>query len=111
MSKINPSVSIMLDRERHLFLDLNAMVGFEEKTGKNMLAGGVGVNLSATDLRALLWSCLRGEDPTLTMEQVGSFITPENMANVAESLAAAWKQALPEANKERGPLVVKPPAG
>ena len=111
MSKINPSVAITLDKPRHMLLDLNAMVSFEEQTGKNMLNGSISASLSATDLRALLWACLKADDPSLTLEQVGSLITADNMAGIAQALGDTWKNSMPEASKDAGPLVEKPPAG
>jgi hypothetical protein len=114
-SKINPSVPIELGgKERHLLLDLNAMVAFEEATGKNILSG-LSAKMGASELRALLYACLRHEDEKLTLKEVGAWITTENMGEVARQITAAWTAAMPEKaegdKREKTPLAPKPPAG
>lgn len=109
-NKAKPLVSIELDKKRNLLLDLNAMVNFEEATGKNILQGASLDNLSAKDLRALLWACLLHEDKDLTLEQVGEMIHGGNMESIANKLTSAWEVATPEGDKE-APLAVKSPPG
>lgn len=111
-NKAKPEVRIMLDRERTLVLDLNAMCAFEEATGKNMLKG-MESQFSAADLRALLWACLRHEDKSLTLEQVGGMIHGGNMEEISARLMAAWELAVPTSEKgaEDVPLAGMPPAG
>lgn len=102
MSKARPDVKIMLDKERILCLDLNAMCEFEIVTGKNLFDGSFrGDDLSARDMRALLWSCLLGDDPTLTLKQVGSMISIDNMSEVASRLNEAYDVAVPEIKRKR----------
>jgi len=109
--KTRPAVNIMLDKERRLLFDLNAMAAFEDATGKSVFSLKA-ASLGAKDLRALLWSMLLHEDDTLTLKQVGSWITPGNMAGIAEQLTLAFAAAMPESEgKETGPLAGKPPAG
>ena len=88
---------IVLDKPRRLLLDLNAMVDFEKATGKNALQ--IGEDLSATDLRALLWACLRHEDELLLPGQVGAMIHAGNMADVAKTLTEVYQKGMPEAKK------------
>ena len=108
-NKAKPLIPIELDKKRNLMLDLNAMVNFEEATGKNVLQGDSLNNLSAKDLRALLWACLLHEDKDLTLEQVGGMIHSGNMEAVANKLTAAWEVAMPEESGD--PLAGKPPLG
>jgi len=107
VDKANPAVAIMLDKERYLLLDLNAMVAFEEETGKNLFDSNVSQELSAglnpKDLRALLWACLLHEDESLTPKQVGSWLRYDNLAEVAEKLVTAWGAAMPDAPKGDAP--------
>lgn len=110
MSKVKPLVSITLDKKRSLLLDLNAMVNVEEATGKNLLQGDSLNNLSAKDLRALLWACLLHEDKELTLEQVGGMVHSGNMESIASKLTSAWEVAMPEGDKN-APLAGKPPPG
>ena len=108
-NKAKPLIPIELDKKRNLMLDLNAMVNFEEATGKNVLQGDSLNNLSAKDLRALLWACLLHEDKDLTLDQVGGMIHSGNMEVVASKLTAAWEVAMPE--ESGAPLAGKPPPG
>lgn len=77
---------ILLDKEREIVFDLNAMCRYEEATGKNAFEGMQ--NLKASDLRALLWACLH--DKKLTLEDVGAMITADNMGQISEALTLAF---------------------
>jgi hypothetical protein len=115
MSKINPAVSINLDKERKLLFVLNAMVFFEEATGKslfdNKISEGFGKSMTAKDLRALLWACLVHEDETLTLKQVGSWINRTNMTEIAQHIGEAFSNAMPDGEKETSPLAQNAPTG
>lgn len=93
---IMDEVKIALDKERSLKLTLNAMVKFEEATGKSLLKEADLSKMTASDLRALLWSCLLHDDKALTLEQVGDMIDLSNLNYVAECLGKAWTAALPK---------------
>ena len=110
-NKVSPAISITLDKERHLLLNLNSMVSFEEATGKNMLSQETLGELSAKDLRAMLRSCLLHEDGSLKLEDVGGMIHAGNMEEISEKLAEAWGTAMPEAKEGDVPLVEKSPVG
>ncbi len=107
---VNPSVPIMLDKERHLLFDLNAMAAIEEATGKSIfeekaIAGLLG---GAKGMRLLLWACLLHEDEQLTPKQVAGWVNPGNLRDIAEKLAIAIKIALPEGDgKTNRPLTKK----
>jgi len=81
-------VTIMLDKERHLLLDINAMVKFEEITGKRLFVEGElkAKDLTAADFRALIWVMLIHEDKDFTLEQAGSLITIDNMPQLVSAL-------------------------
>ena len=113
VNKTRPSVKITLDKDRTLLFNLNAMVSFEEATGKNLMDGTFdSKDMSLRDLRAILWACLIHEDETLTEREVGSFITPDNMIRVTSVLKEAFEVAMPESEgKKEGPLAKKPPNG
>jgi len=106
MSKVKPAIPILLDKERHLLLDLNAMVAFEEATGESLFKGIDPEHMGAKELRALLWACLLHEDEKLTLKQVGSWINTGNMAEIAQHINDAFQAAMPEAEgkKEKVPL-------
>lgn len=102
-NKAKPGVKIILDKERTLKLDLNAMVAFEEASGKNLLDGSFqSSSMSPKDLRTMLWACLVHEDDALTEKQVGSWITVSNMVEIASKLNEAFEVAMPESEGKEG---------
>jgi len=116
IEKVRPAVEIDLGgRKRHLKLDLNAMCEFQEATGKNLFETEVIQSLSKdivpADLRALVWACLLHEDDSLTIKEVGSWITIENMLYVANDIARTSQAAIPEAEDENHDPLQKSPPG
>ena len=110
--KSKPDVKIFLDKWRTIRFDLNAMVRLEEMTGKSLFDGTfLSSDMSAKDIRAVLWACLSGEDSELTIEQVGSWISVSNMAEVASKLSEAFEAAMPDGKGEEVPLAEKPRSG
>jgi len=115
-SKVRPEVTIMLDKERHLKLDLNAMVAFQEETGKNLFSQKsielLANDMNPKDLRAMLWACLLHEDEKLTLKQVGSLLEVGNLQQVMEKLTEAWTAAIPTGEvTDKAPLAENPPTG
>lgn len=108
--KVKPAIPIKLDKERHLLMDLNAMVSFEDATGKNIMQGLDASSMTAKDFRALLWACLLHEDETLKIEDVGKMIHAGNMGELSEKIAQAWEVASPEGG-DKSPLAESPPSG
>ena len=101
-NKAQPDVKIMLDRERTLRLDLNSMCKYERATRKNLFDGSLsGTSMSASNMRAMLWACLLDDDPTLTLKQVGSLISADNMTEVASRLNEAFEVAVPKARGKK----------
>lgn len=90
-------IPILLDKERHLRMTLNAMIQFEELTGKEFTKLKLS-EMTIKDMRILLWLCLLWEDPELTEEQAGAMIGLDNMADVFNAVAR-----LTEANPTPGP--------
>lgn len=83
----SPFVDIYLDKPRRLKLDLNAMICYEETTGRKFTEIG-GKSLELTELRLVLWVMLLHEDPDLTVEEVGGMV---HMGNVGELTTAIRK--------------------
>jgi hypothetical protein len=78
-------------RTRHLFVDTSVLIEYEKITGKKLLARSTFANLSFYDLKVLIWLCLRHEDPTLRLDDVGSSVFPvENFKVAMDRLAKAW---------------------
>lgn len=102
---IVPTVTILLDRERRLKMDLNAMATFEEETGKSLLSGFNAAEINMRDIRTLLWVCLRHEDPALTQENVGAMVHAGNLQLASEAIVNVFGMAMPvQEAKEEPPL-------
>lgn len=71
------TVSITLDRERQLKLDLNAMSEFEELTGKSLFTIGEALG-QARYIRAMLYACMKSAKEEITLDEVGELIDMDN---------------------------------
>lgn len=80
-------VPITLDKERTLFFDLNALVALEEQ-GVDIATISEGVKMS--QVRGILWAGLIHEDKELTIEEVGTMVTLENIQEVSEAVGKAF---------------------
>jgi hypothetical protein len=89
-------VPITLDRPRRLLFDFNALAAAEEAAGCSLLSLDLAGRLSARILRALVWAALLHEDRDLTLEQVGAWLHPGNLRDIAEAVEAAFQAALPD---------------
>jgi hypothetical protein len=103
MSEIIAPVAIKLDKERRLRLTLNGMVKFRQETGKDLLKGFDMDDMSADDIRALLWACLVWEDKDLTLEDVGDMIDMRNMPAVIKALTSSVFAAFPDPEETSDP--------
>jgi hypothetical protein len=103
MSEIIAPVAIKLDKERHLRLTLNGMVKFRQTTGKDLLKGFDMDEMSADDIRALLWACLVWEDKDLTLEDVGDMIDMHNMPAVIKALTGSIFASFPDPEETSDP--------
>src|SRR5688572_28108472 len=87
-------IPITLDKPRTLLFDFNALVNFEEATGVSPLKAGIDPQ-SPKQLRALIWSALLHEDPTLTLDEVGAMVHLGNMESFATQIQQALEEAIP----------------
>ncbi len=88
--KIIPTVPIVLDRPRELFVDFNATAWIEAKTGRSCLDPATFSKPTMKHLRMLLTAALRHEDPDITEKQVGKHINMGNMSQMFEAVRLAW---------------------
>jgi hypothetical protein len=103
-------VKLNLDRERYLLFDLNAIEALEDKLGRDLIGNPEGWNFNgAREIKAFLWAAMLRDDtdlwtkpPAITLEQVGALITPENLAQVVESLTKAKQVSSPDAEQAAG---------
>lgn len=100
--------TIMLDRERTLRYDFNALIEIEEKVGISP-DELMGRKLSMKEIRTLLWAGLVHEDTELTEVEVGAMIDMENLGQVLDDLMVAFGLSLEVVggddpkNAQRGP--------
>ncbi|HBF7594790.1 TPA: hypothetical protein KOX39_003405 [Clostridioides difficile] len=80
---------VVLDKERELKYDLNALELVEEMTGVTL--DKATENVSMKTLKVLLYSGLVHQDPDLTVDYVGSLVTMENIKEVSEALTKCFK--------------------
>lgn len=107
-----PKTKILLDKERTLLLDLNAMVEFEDATGKSLLSATSMSKMGMKEIRALLWACLIHEDEKLTLKQVGAMVHSSNLEEISASIEQTFSSAVSEKTEDTGdPLPENRPAG
>lgn len=110
MNQLKPEVKIELDKERTLRFDMNAMVDFEQATGENVLKMNWQA-MSLTNLRALLWACLHGEDKALTLEGAGTILSLSALDELTAKLQEAINIAIPAKKADASPLPETNPNG
>lgn len=95
-------VPIMLDKQRHLYFDLNAFAELEEEYGSVESAMKAMETGSIKAIRLLVWAGLIHEEldedsnAKITPKQVGAMLTLENMKELSEKLGRAIRQAVPQ---------------
>lgn len=104
---VSPSVpTISLDRERRLVLDFNALEAIEKELGVSTLQAGFWKqflgNMSAAQLRVVLWGALLCDDtenwtkePRLTIRQVGAWLTTANFKDAIAGIVRAQLAVMP----------------
>lgn len=76
---------IFLDKERELRLTLGAMKRFHSLTGVNLMKETF-KEITPEIIEAFIWSCLVGEDSSLTLEQVGEMIDFKKLNTMTEAI-------------------------
>lgn len=98
-----PDVSLVIGgRERKLCFDLNAICMADKATGVNLLKAVVS-EVDATNIRGLLYAALLRDDPNLTLEEVGSWITMRNLSNVHNAIVTAWFASVDDEKQDEAP--------
>lgn len=86
-----------------LRFDWNAAVDFEQATGRlvsQALTSLAACQLSATDLRGLLWAGLRASGRKLSLEEAGDLIPRIGRAEAVRLTGAALRYYFPELGEE-----------
>lgn len=91
-----PDVSLVIgDKERHLCFDFNAICTVKKLTGINPLTAAADT-ADPENLRAILLASLLRDDPLLTLDEVGSWITFRNWQHINNAIATAWFASIDE---------------
>jgi hypothetical protein len=80
------TVAIMLDKERHLYFDVNSLVALEEAGVEFSELDG---KIKTSALRKIIWAGLLHEDKELTLEQVGAMIPFQRIKECGEAVGKA----------------------
>ncbi len=88
-NSVATTVSINLDKERHMRLTLGGMKKFQEVTGKSLLKGFTLENMGEAELTAFIWACLVWEDKTLSLDDLGYMLDFSRLNEIAEKLTKA----------------------
>lgn len=105
------SVTIVLDKERHLKLTLGGMKKFRETTGIDLLKGGNLDNFTDEHIIAFVWACLLPEDKKLTLEDVGYMLNATKIQELSEAIIKVWGLAMPENEGTPDPNLSSRPPG
>lgn len=97
----NQYIMIELDRPRRLKYDMNALCEIEDRLGITIAELST-IKVGMKQTRTIIWAGLVHEDGELTEQQVGSFITMENMVEVQEKMANALAKNYQKANGSTG---------
>jgi len=101
--KVNPIVTIQLDKERHIKLGMKACKRFEELTGKHIWVAKTWDDLSTEDISLLLWTGLLHEDPNLTADEVEELADQySTLGIVANAVVQALSAAMAEPKGGKG---------
>ena len=99
---IVPPVELVLDRPRHLRLDIWAVLTAERKMVE---VWGKPVNiltifadtLTLTDLTILLWAALEPEGVPLTLHEVQGLVSIDRLGDIMTAVMEAWNRGMQSA--------------
>lgn len=81
-------VTLVLDKERHLYFSLNSLEMIEDLTGVSI--DKISENMNMKTLKAIVYSGLVWEDKKLTLDAVGEMIGFEDIEKVSEAIGEAF---------------------
>jgi uncharacterized protein (DUF1800 family) len=94
MNTITPGTPIMLDKERVLRVDFNALAELETRQGRTLFAGESWSNMKIADVRFMLVTALKHDETAPTAKALQKFITLANLPYLVERIARAWSMAV-----------------
>jgi len=102
LADIRPKpIKVILDKERSLVYDFNALALIEEHYGSLADAMEALNKGSFKAIQVFLWAGLVHEDENLSLKEVGKWV-PGVVLNLSDKVTEALNAALPEAQKNTG---------
>ena len=95
-----PEVILHLDKPRVFRMDWNALCQLEKRLGKSAFAEIDWENPGLNDITNIIWGGLLSSDPTLTFDQVCSFLSPGAIADIKMQVLGGVVAAMPEIDPE-----------
>ena len=89
------AVTVILDKERHIIFDLNALADLEEEYGDITEAFKKLQSGSIKAIKKFIFIGLKHEDEELTEKEVGKMVTLENMGILGNAVNEAMEVGLP----------------
>lgn len=86
-------------RVRKLLFTVNAACVAERELGREILTGKFFSKLGFLELRALLFAMLLHEEKSLTIDQVGSWMTFADFGKYINAIIKAYKLAMPDVDE------------
>ena len=90
-----------LDKKRAYDINLNALINFEEATGKSLMKMKAGDEFSLKDIRALLWAGLN-EFEEISLEEAGGLVNINNIEKVSKQIMEVYENSIPKSKGKGG---------
>ena len=90
-----------LDKKRAYDINLNALINFEEVTGKSLMKMKAGDEFSLKDIRALLWAGLN-EFEEISLEEAGGLVNINNIEKVSKQIMEVYENSIPKSKGKGG---------
>ena len=98
-----PNVPLVINGTTyHLCFDFNAVATVEAETGINLFTADQ-TKFSPVTFRAMFYASLVKGHPDLTLEQVGSLITPKTLPGIATAVSQTWADSSAEPDESASP--------
>lgn len=95
------AVAVMLDKPRSLRYGGRALRAIEQETGKNLLKGEIGGDLTFSDLCVFVWAGLLHESPDLSIEDAADLVDLNRLDAISAAMNEAITLAFPAAGDKK----------
>ena len=96
MTKLNKGKTLEIDGKEYEFvLNLNALINFEEKTGRSLMDIDEDDKFGLADIRGLLWAGLN-VNYDMSIDDVGKLINIKNISEISNKIMEVYEDSMPE---------------